>query len=71
MDLPECDKLKIKYDDCYTSWKTTKVTDMQVGGLHLCTQVFEDYRDCAVEGMKARVALAKKKREDERTQTKK
>ena len=69
MDVPECDKLKAKYDKCYDEWKQSKVVDVQLGGLHVCTGVFDDYRDCVVEGMKHRVAESRRKRQEPPTPT--
>jgi len=61
-DLKECAGLKEKYDTCYSEWKKTKVSEMQLGS-HICTTVFEDYRDCVIEGMKARLASEKSTKE--------
>ena len=61
-DLKECAGLKEKYDTCYSEWKNTKVSEIQLGS-HICTTVFEDYRDCVIEGMKARLASEKSTKE--------
>ena len=64
-NLPECAKLKLKYHECYDQWKANMVVDLQLSGLHVCTSVFEDYRDCVTEGMKARVASVRRKQDSD------
>jgi hypothetical protein len=62
-NLPECEQLKGKYETCFSEWKASKVADVQLGGLHVCTDVFNDYRDCVTLGMKHRLAKLKEERQ--------
>jgi len=58
MNVPECAKLKEKYDACFEEWKNTPLADKVTGSktLHDCNDSFNDYKDCVSVMMKIKTA---------------
>lgn len=61
MDAPECKEFQDKYNQCYSNWFNTSITDMKLTALSECTPQFTDYKDCVEIVMRARVESKKKK----------
>lgn len=61
MDVPECAKLKEKYDACFDEWKNIPLPDKVIGSktLYDCSDSFNDYRDCVSVIMKHKIAKKK------------
>ena len=53
--VPQCKPLKEQYDVCM---QNVKLVNLSFGGVHVCTDKFEDYKDCVTIGMKMRNTIA-------------
>ena len=62
MDVPECAKLKEKYDACFEGWRGIPLSDKVIGSktLHDCNESFNDYKDCVSVIMKLKISKKNK-----------
>ena len=49
--VPECTKLKQKYDLCMEKWKEKPIAFISDENEHMCHGSFEDYQACVKLGM--------------------